>query len=122
MIVELYGDWICVRISSIDPGDEAVTVGTHRVAHEAVFEEVAIPLLALLFDDAGFDLFDERAEEGLAHLGRERVGGPLAEGGVGELGEGDFVVGLAGSSSSGAKLRPSMWPGLGRPARSQRVG
>ena len=88
MVVEFEEDGVDGGVGVVFPNYETIAIGAHGVTHEAVFKEVAVPLVALLGDDAGLHLFDERAEEGFATALGNRIGGPFAESGVGELTEG----------------------------------
>ena len=88
MIVEFADNGLGLAVAVVAPGDQAIAIGAHAVTHQVVLEEVAVPGIALLLDDAALDVLDQGAEEGLAHARRERIGGPFPQRRIWELTEG----------------------------------
>ena len=67
MVEQLDKYRLCCCVAMVTPDDEPIAVGPHRVPHQMLLEQLAIPILALLIDDSLFDVFDEWPEPCLSH-------------------------------------------------------
>ena len=51
----------------VAPHDQSVTIRTHSISHQVIFEDLAVRMVALLIDDAQVNALDQRTKLRLSH-------------------------------------------------------